>query len=705
MSRGRLALSVRSLALGLALAACGGASARLRLDHQGSRPEELQAVLERLRTAPPREEPAIILGLTPAPSRLWVWSPASGRLAWQTEIEPETVPHVAGRWVVTQERNEIVVRRLEDGAITARFADADLALLGADGDREAAAIVLSTGGGVGARSLLYGLHRGAVAWRIEGEQAFGRPAVRAGMIFLPWAQQHLSVLDADTGSEITRIHFTRGVVGHALAREHDIFFGQRGISRLSERSGPSPEAAWFEPARRELPGSPELLRDAYRPPPAPSSATHRVRLAWSPVAEGEHGAALLDDTMYLVFYRLIFALPASGDGVRWVAQVPGDVVGVSVERGGLLVVDEQGRVHSLHRSDGRVSLVHETGLPTIWAHISDPDHDPGSSDSVLPLRDRLLAAAQNTDARLVPARAYAVRLLASLPEPEVTESLITLCDDDALPEPLRTVSCDALASRRTGMEHVLAALERHASYLRGTRAPPVGALARAAAGAGARSAVPLLLAHLRDPQTRVQDLAALAEALRALGARSAADPLGDFVRLYHAEPESDGMGPGLAAAIEAYAALAGPASQDLLRKVIDDPMSMAPAREAAQRALAALTAPPPTPSPAEATGGAPAVADAQGPPADAPRPARMTLAIVRQVLAPIDADLRACLVQPGRAFPQARVVLAIEPSGALHTVSVHPADLQSCLEPLIRSRTFPATRSPRRETIAHVIGR
>jgi hypothetical protein len=693
-------------ALGLAMCSfgCGGAIRGLSPDVPESGPDRLRAVLDRLAAAPAREQWPIVLGLTPAPSRLWAWSPRDRHLLWQTEVETRVVPHVASRWVVTQEPEGIIVRRLGDGAIVTRIDDGGLVLQGADGEGDLAAVVLSSGGAIRARSSLIALRGGSVAWQLGAEQAFGEPAILGGMVFLPWAQQNLSVLDGATGAELARVRFTRGVIGHALAQENQIFFGQRGLSRLSERSGPSPDAPWMEPAPRALPGDPELWRDAYRPPPGPTSASSRVRLVWRAAAQGE-GASLLDDTMYLVFYRLVFALPAQQEGVRWVAELPSDAVGATVERGALLIVDEQGRVHAIDRAEGRVSVAYETGLPATWAYVSEPTHEVGPSSAVGPLRDRLLAAVQHPDARLVPARAFALRLLASLPEPEATRDLIALCDDPALPAELRGAACEALVSRRNGMEHVLSALERHASYLRDTRAPPVGALARTAAAANERRAVPHLIAHLRDPQTRTEDLAPLAQALRTLGVPTAAEPLADFVRLYHAEPDGEGLGPALAAAIDAYVALAGPASQELLERWIGDPMSMEAVREAAQRALEALRGSPPRPAEPET---ATPEAASTGPESETTTPelpARMTAAIVRQVLAPIEGELRACLVQPNRTFPQARVVLAIEPSGVLHTVSVNPAELQACLEPLIRSRSFPATRSARRETIVHHVTR
>ena len=47
------------------------------------------------------------------------------------------------------------------------------------------------------------------------------------------------------------------------------------------------------------------MRDGYEPAPPPDNARHRLRLAWAPAGEGETVAQ--DNTVYLVFYRMVFA--------------------------------------------------------------------------------------------------------------------------------------------------------------------------------------------------------------------------------------------------------------------------------------------------------------------------------------------------------------------------------------------------------------
>ncbi|MDQ3034678.1 MAG: PQQ-like beta-propeller repeat protein, partial [Myxococcota bacterium] len=229
-----------------AIAGCGGAQS-LAHDFPDDRPADVRAVLDRLAAAGPRRDDEVVVGLTPEPMRLWAWDIAAGRTRWEQPVQAETMPHVAGDYVVVQEPGGIVVRRLADGSIATRFDDGELTLSGADGEGELAAIALSTGGAVGARSRLVAVRGGSVAWQLAMDQAIGEPAVRAGMVFLPWAQQNLSVLDGSGGAEIARVRFTRGVVGHAIAQGSDVLFGQRGLSRLTEQTSSAADAPWLEP--------------------------------------------------------------------------------------------------------------------------------------------------------------------------------------------------------------------------------------------------------------------------------------------------------------------------------------------------------------------------------------------------------------------------------------------------------------------------
>jgi hypothetical protein len=533
------------------------------------------------------------------------------------------------------------------------------------------------------------------------------------MILLPWGTQNVTVLEADSGDELARIRFTDDMVGAAFVTDGHVYLGQRTVFRLTPAiaSGARASAAHLQCSLGELPGRPALVVDPYQAPPDPASAVNRIRLAWRPIGEGE-SVSMADDHVYLVFYKLVFALDPASGAVRWAAALDHDVVGSAAVPGGVLVVDDHGGVALLRAQDGVRGSLGEVGSGAVAARVrggtaplsAQPDAEP------LPLRDQLLAVAASTDSRLVPGRIYAVTALAALPEGEVTGNLVTLCEDRRAPAQLRSASCTALAARTAGPDEVLRALERHAAFLEGTSTPPVGALAQAAQAMSERRAVPALLAHLRDPETPSADLVALVGALAALGVRDAAEPIGDFLRLYHAEDGDPHLTRGLVAAIGAVVTLAGPTARDVVASVANDPLALGDVRSAAQTALAEIErVAEPEPDPAD--GGAEATAaegTAEGtgaPPAvtDDSRPEVLTAQLITATLTPVRDSLRACLQSVDSRPTSARAIIRLDGDGAVEGVSVTPSSVEGCVRTILRGVRFPANRRGTRQQVTYTI--
>lgn len=575
-------LNHASLALTLLVAGCG-AAAGLSPTFPDNRGEDLSAALARVDAGAHVDEP-IAVGLTE--DRLYAYDLTARRMRWEQPVgEARTAPLLAGELVVLHEGSRVVGRRLRDGAVAFAVSDEQFQLIGAAGEGPLGVAVLSTGGSVGARSRVLVWSGGSVRAELAIDAAAGGPAVRGGLVFLPWGNQNLSVLDGSSSREVARLRFLDGVVGHARASAAGVFFGQTGFGRVSpsaDRSG----TGWYQPQTAALPGQPPLWRDAYAPPAGPRSATHRIRLEWAPAAGTQGPSRTTDDTLYLTFYRLVFALAQEGLAPRWVHEHPADVVGAAARTGGVLLADAEGGLTFVD-TEGRPRWSAETNVrPTVVALRLDGFEPAGDPGPRLPsLSDQLLAAVQSTDARLLPARAYAVGLLAGQDDAGVTERLIVLCDDAQVPADLRRSACQSLEGRALGSDAVLAALQRRANYLSGTRPPPVGALAAVAARQGERRAVPLLLGHLRDPATAPGDLAGIASALGRLGDASAVQPLTDFVWLYHAESDDEALAAALGAAARAMVELAGPRGREEVQRVLDAPFTTPRARAQLQAAV------------------------------------------------------------------------------------------------------------------------
>ena len=662
-------VAVVVVALAALAAACGGglADGPFSPVFPDNRAADIEAVLARVRASTPAPAPSLAVGVT-REGALFVFDLEAGSLRWQEAIGARSIPYIAGSLVFTIEHEgQLVGRSLADGSVEVSEDAESLNLVGAGGEDDIGAVVLSTGGGVGARSRLLVTRGDSVALDLEFEHVAGAPTVRAGMVFLPWGNQNLSVLDARGGDEIARIRVADEVVGTARVEDGEVYFGQDVVMRLtpSAAGGRYAAMAHFKAEHAALPGRPPFMRDTSQPPPGANNAAHSVRLAWHPAGAGER-VGLSDDNLYLIFYKLVIALDPRGGAIRWVySHDGGDVIGATARPGGIWLADREGKVIFVAGSDGRPTAGPSMGLAPTYVSLAPPASPPsGPADGpARPLLDQLRRAAQHTDDRLAPARVLIVEHVGRMDSPEATQLLIDLCDDHGMPTAVRHASCETLAQRSVGPDQVVAALQRHAAFLDATSAPPVGALARAAANMGERRAVPLLVEHLADPETPAAELAPLVRSLAALGDPQAAGPLLAFVRLYHAERVDEPLGQALEAACEGLVALQGADATVGLAEIIDDPLGYPGLRDVATRLVAELertaaSAEQPANGDAaehgEDDGGA---QPAESPGAEAPAtpelPERITTALLDEARGPVRQPARARPRRHARALPRA----------------------------------------------------
>jgi hypothetical protein len=410
----------------------------------------------------------------------------------------------------------------------------------------------------------------------------------------------------------------------------------------------------------------------------------------------------------------VFALNPTDLALRWVYSHERDLVGARAQATGVLVADTDGEVRFLSAASGHSEWFEKNGPPSVCLELPSEGADTRAvTDTSAPdqasIRQQLMAAARDADARLVPMRLLAIELLAKLDDAEATANLLGLCDDERTTAPVRKAACNALKERKTGTDVILTALMRHASYLEGTSAPPVGALAKAAAEQRESRAVPLLVAHLNDPATPGQTLAPVVTALGDLGDKSAAPPLAAFLQLYHSDPVDEHLTLALTLIPDALAKLLGAEAKPLILPVASDNLGSGTVRERARRTLSQLD----EQARAAETDESAAKLAAEQAEAEKVRqanadkalmPAHITEELVKQALTPVKTQLQNCVEKGGADLFQVRVVLVIEDAQLL-MVSVLPETLQSCVEPLIRAQKFPATRVSKKERISYTIKR
>jgi hypothetical protein len=156
--------------------------------------------------------------------------------------------------------------------------------------------------------------------------------------------------------------------------------------------------------------------------------------------------------------------------------------------------------------------------------------------------------------------------------------------------------------------------------------------------------------------------------------------------------------------------LQGQAAVPALETVQKDGLGVSSVRQKATEVLDALKAE----AEAEAAAKAAAEAAKDQKPEEAPAaaitpvqgdeamPTHLTTELLEQALLPVRDQLQTCVANAGKF--QARAVLVIE-DGKVLMVSVLPAELQACVEPLVRAQTFARTRLPKKERVTHIIKR
>ncbi|HEX4354652.1 MAG TPA: hypothetical protein VHZ95_17100 [Polyangiales bacterium] len=705
--------TLRCLLALLALSpACAGTSGAFSARYPDNVEGDLRVLAQRIEAAPKREAAPIAVGVSNT-RQVYAYDLATRRVIWQVPAAPSFAPQLAGAFVVMQEGERVIGLDLKTGASRFQFAAAGMHLVGADGAADGCVVSLVSGQGTFAKSRVVLLRGGTRAWSRDLNFPVGVPALVGSVVLVPWSNQYLSGLDAESGVEFARLRVRDGVISHALVSDGQVYAGsQSGIGALNHdliaadlKTGPH-----YEAPKQELPGRPLFLRDAYstKPLPQPESAENRIRLTWQPeVRDGK--IELAGNNLYLTFYRFVFALDPTDLALHWVYTHDVDLVGARAERDGVVIGDAKGEMRYLAAQSGDTLWLEKNAPPSLVIEMPSDQNAIGSSVqhtiAATDIRKQLAAAAQDPDSRLVPVRLLAVDLLAKVSDPAATSDLLALCEDERTTVSVRKAACNALRQRSNGNEYVLAALRRHAAYLEGTSAPPVGALAKAAVTEKETRATPLLIAHLRDPNTPTQGLAELVKSLGELRDVSAAPALADFLLLYHADPIDEHLARALEITPEALVRLQGQAARETLVRVVDDPLSAGNVQESARKAIASLDeqARAGEKNPEAEQLAAQQASEAAAKPEPPRAPAHVTVDVINQALLPVHDKLQACLKDKPEAF-QARVVLVVE-DGQVLMVSVLPEPLQSCIEPLIRASQFPVTQLSQRERVSYTIKR
>ncbi len=564
--------------------ACGGAAGNTRLnlfstDWEDDGGVSIGRVWQRVAQSPVARSADIVVGISQQGDSLIGLPLSAGSETWTFAHALDTRPVVAGNLIVASGGGEAFALDAATGNVVWKRAATGLRLIGAGDDGTVTVAVFQRTGAVGS-TLLAVTRDGRLLTQTETEKQLGAPAVLGRMAFVPWAGQYVSVIDLSTGGETARVTLREHTL-RAWAESGSLWFGEESFLRFDERihEASHGKASVARLASRDLPGTPKLLPRGAAPAQVAANAEDRVRLYARP-AGGDSGASIEDRRYYATYFRLAMGFDADGAKLSWVHLHAADLLGGAAGSGGLVLCDERGQVTELDARTGGVLSEATLGQP-IRSCIASADSARlrGGGDAK-PLVQQLEEAVTADDPELAAAQKVLLRELVAIADASVTKTLIDLASDTRTSPDLLLDVRAAIAKRRSGAEYMEAALKRHYDYLKDVlRAPPVGPIADALGAMKAKSAAPLLAAHLVDPNDTEDDIKQIAAALAILAGPSEVPAMRQFFAMYRATAADDDIAAAVVSVGQALIALQGKLGRTLVEGAASDPMTVQYVRE------------------------------------------------------------------------------------------------------------------------------
>lgn len=429
--------------------------------------------------------------------------------------------------------------------------------------------------------------QGDVVLRSPSASSLGVPAVLGGTAFVPWGNQFVSAIDLESGEETGRL-LARQQVSRAVRLGANLYFGELAYLRFDEAiSGASEGRAHaFQLPTREVPGAP-----TWRPGGTLSlGASARTHIQAYALPAEIHAASGSDversfagERYATTYFGVALGFHTKTGKLMWVRSFSSDIVGGAATEHGFVFCTERGTVEYLAGLDGaRLDLSAPSVVESrrglgesvqACAVQADTLKFPprGRAES---LADQAAEALATSHPELAAVHAFLLGELAKEEDPLATKILIDVASSPRTAPSLREQAAFVLEGRRTGSEHMLAALEREYDFLADVLStPPVGALASALMAMNERRAAPFLARHLNAPETSSADLEKTARALRTLAGQSELSELETFFSLYRATADDDTLVNAVVFVAEALLSVGGADGRRIVQSATEDTLT------------------------------------------------------------------------------------------------------------------------------------
>ncbi|MGE5181083.1 MAG: PQQ-binding-like beta-propeller repeat protein [Acidobacteriota bacterium] len=547
-------------------------------------------------------KPRVFVVAGAAQKQIVAYDLVAGAALWTQPANVTSRVQVGGDFIVELEGKQLVARDQQHGNVRWKL-DVPGAFVGSAADRERAYVVWREGTDQKPHFHLAGYDgaSGGRLWKADAEGQLGAPVAQGGVVYAPYFDQWLSIIDGKTGKQLARIRNEDDQISMVRATSQTVYYGSKqGVYRLDARSANGTRKASTY-GQVKIP--PQLDRasygrDVYDPVQNAYTAADRARVLFAS-EQGDEGPLKFQGDAYAIHYfRYVLGFSTSGELV-WAYSHPRVELVASTHTGAAIVaIAQNGELVALDPKTGALRLEQKLQVsgPVMGATF-DADGwapPPGTGEPVATVA-ALAAIAKDRDARFDKVKELAVTALAKLPGPEVTKQLLALLSDQRAPQKLKDQVADQLVERKdpASLPVLVAQLQTRTDFLAKTEPESLGPVAKAIAGLGGSkldpkdvaSALAALRVHLEAPTTQTPDLVQVIAAMAAIGGGSERPALASHLLLYHADDDLGGDLAWVQAIVHALQTHGGPGERELLRQVAEDPRTKPPLAAAIQSVL------------------------------------------------------------------------------------------------------------------------
>ena len=526
------------------------------------------------------KQPRVFVVTAGAPKTIVAYDLASGNVLWKADADIQSRIAVGGDFIVALEGNQLVARDQSRGSVRwKKGVYGKFVGVAADAQR---VYVVQHGSDNGYEIVSYGGQGGVEGWRADAAGELGAPAAHGGVVYVPYLRQWLSILNGGNGKLLTRIRGLDEQISMLDVTSRVAYYGSKqGVFVLDEKSasGKRGDATYGKvKVPPQLEGT-TYGTDVYDPVQMMYTAAERKRVLWTTT---NAGGQLAGEGYAIHYFRYVLGFDTAGE-MTWAYSNPRVELVASDHTGSAIVcVASNGDVVVLDPKDGTVRAKKSLGTtqPVLGATFDADGWAPTGEVAKADTLAVLVSIALDREARFDRVKELAVRRLARMPGPEVTQSLLAVIADPRQPQKLKDTVVELLMDRKdsSSLPVLTTQLQARTDFIAGTQPESLAAVAKGVAGLGTTklepkdvtAALAALQIHLEAPTTSSGELAQVIAAMAAIGGGTERPSLASHLLLYHADDNLGDDGTWQRAIVVALVK-GGPAEREILRYVQHDP--------------------------------------------------------------------------------------------------------------------------------------